>query len=34
MAHTNLYWADETAPGRKASTVETTNVDFLSPLTS
>jgi nicotinamidase-related amidase len=28
IAHTNLYWADETAPGRTAGTVETKNVDF------
>jgi nicotinamidase-related amidase len=29
IAHTNLYWADETAPGRTAGTVETKDVDFL-----
>jgi isochorismatase family protein len=28
FAHTNLYWKDETAPGRKAGTVETKDVDF------
>jgi nicotinamidase-related amidase len=28
IAHTNLYWNDETAPGRKAGTVETKDVDF------
>jgi isochorismate hydrolase len=28
IAHTNLYWADETAPGRTAGTVETDDVDF------
>jgi nicotinamidase-related amidase len=28
IAHTNLYWKDETAPGRKAGTVETKDVDF------
>jgi nicotinamidase-related amidase len=28
IAHTNLYWADETAPGRTAGTVATTDVDF------
>jgi nicotinamidase-related amidase len=28
IAHTNLYWADETAPGRAAGTVETKDVDF------
>jgi nicotinamidase-related amidase len=33
IAHTNLYWADQAAPGRTAGTVETRNVDFLSPLT-
>ena len=27
-AHTNLYWNDETAPGRTAGTVETKDVDF------
>src|SRR5471030_853278 len=28
IAHTNLYWADESAPGRTAGTVETKDVDF------
>jgi nicotinamidase-related amidase len=28
IAHTNLYWTYEAAPGRKANTVETLNVDF------
>jgi nicotinamidase-related amidase len=28
IAHTNLYWASETAPGRTAGTVETKDVDF------
>jgi nicotinamidase-related amidase len=28
IAHTNLYWADQTAPGRIAGTVETKDVDF------
>jgi nicotinamidase-related amidase len=28
IAHTNLYWANQTAPGRTAGTVETGNVDF------
>ena len=28
IAHTNLYWAQQTAPGRKAGTVETQGVDF------
>jgi hypothetical protein len=28
IAHTNLYWSHQTAPGRKAATVETKNVDF------
>ena len=28
IAHTNLYWADEKAPGRTAGTVETKQVDF------
>lgn len=28
FAHTNLYWADQTAPGRTAGTVETKAVDF------
>jgi nicotinamidase-related amidase len=28
IAHTNLYWKDETAPGRTAGTVDTKDVDF------
>jgi nicotinamidase-related amidase len=28
IAHTNLYWTYQTAPGRTAGTVETDNVDF------
>jgi nicotinamidase-related amidase len=28
VAHTNLYWEHQTAPGRTAGTVETKNVDF------
>src|SRR5579859_2992506 len=28
IAHTNLYWSYQTAPGRTAGTVETRNVDF------
>ena len=28
IAHTNLYWGFQTAPGRKAATVETKDVDF------
>jgi nicotinamidase-related amidase len=28
IAHTNLYWKYETAPGRTAATVETKDVDF------
>jgi nicotinamidase-related amidase len=28
IAHTNLYWKYQTAPGRKAGTVETRDVDF------
>jgi nicotinamidase-related amidase len=31
IAHTNLYWAYQTAPGRTAGTVETKNVDFAGP---
>jgi nicotinamidase-related amidase len=30
IAHTNLYWTDQTAPGRTAGTVETKDVDFSS----
>ncbi len=28
IAHTNLYWTYQTAPGRKAGTVKTEDVDF------
>jgi nicotinamidase-related amidase len=28
IAHTNLYWKNQTAPGRSAGTVETKEVDF------
>ena len=28
IAHTNLYWSDQTAPGRTAGTVEARNVDL------
>src|SRR5947209_12995633 len=28
IAHTNMYWTDQTAPGRRAGTVETKDVDF------
>jgi nicotinamidase-related amidase len=28
IAHTNLYWTYQTAPGRKGGTVDTKNVDF------
>jgi nicotinamidase-related amidase len=28
IAHTNLYWANQRAPGRTAGTVETKDVDF------
>jgi hypothetical protein len=28
IVHTNLYWAEQTAPGRTAGTVETQDVDF------
>jgi nicotinamidase-related amidase len=30
IAHTNLYWSYQTAPGRTAGTVETKDVDFAS----
>lgn len=30
IAHTNLYWTYQTAPGRTAGTVETKDVDFTS----
>ena len=28
IAHTNMYWKDQTAPGRTAGTVETKDVEF------
>lgn len=28
IAHTNMYWGDQTAPGKKAETVETADVSF------
>lgn len=28
IAHTNLYWTDQSAPGRTAGTVTTSDVDF------
>ncbi|HEY2508363.1 MAG TPA: isochorismatase family protein [Streptosporangiaceae bacterium] len=31
IAHTNLYWAEQTAPGRTAGTVETKDVEFAAP---
>ncbi len=31
IAHTNLYWSDETAPGRTAGTVQAAAVDFVGP---
>jgi nicotinamidase-related amidase len=31
IAHTNLYWRYQTAPGRTAGTVETGDVDFGGP---
>jgi nicotinamidase-related amidase len=31
IAHTNLYWASQTAPGRTAGTVATKDVDFGGP---
>lgn len=30
IAHTNLYWSDQRAPGRTAGTVKTNDVDFAS----
>jgi nicotinamidase-related amidase len=30
IAHTNLYWTHQTAPGRKAAVVKTADVDFSS----
>jgi nicotinamidase-related amidase len=34
IAHTNLYWTYQTAPGRTAGTVETKDVDFVEELTT
>jgi nicotinamidase-related amidase len=34
IAHTNLYWSDQSAPGRTAGTVEAKDVDFGSAATS
>jgi nicotinamidase-related amidase len=31
IAHTNLYWKHQTAPGRTAGTVATNDVDFSAP---
>jgi nicotinamidase-related amidase len=31
IAHTNLYWEYQTAPGRRAGAIETKNVDFNAP---
>jgi nicotinamidase-related amidase len=31
IAHTNLYWTYQTAPGRTAGTVKTADVDFAAP---
>ncbi|WP_405009555.1 cysteine hydrolase family protein [Kitasatospora sp. NBC_01539] len=31
VAHTNLYWSYQTAPGRTAGTVATADVDFAGP---
>lgn len=31
IAHTNLYWTHQTAPGRTASTVATQDVHFTAP---
>jgi nicotinamidase-related amidase len=28
IAHTNMYWGDQSAPGRTAGTIETKDVDF------
>jgi nicotinamidase-related amidase len=30
ITHTNLYWRDQSAPGRKGGTVNTADVDFTS----
>jgi nicotinamidase-related amidase len=31
IAHTNLYWTNQTAPGRTAGTVKTSDLDFGGP---
>ncbi|WP_328344560.1 isochorismatase family protein [Micromonospora sp. NBC_00421] len=31
VAHTNLYWSHQSAPGRTAGTVESKDVDFAAP---
>ena len=31
IAHTNMYWGDQSAPGRTAGTVKTADVDFSGP---
>ena len=31
IAHTNLYWSFQAAPGRSAATVATADVDFAGP---
>jgi nicotinamidase-related amidase len=31
IAHTNMYWGDQSAPGRTAGTVTTADVDFAGP---
>ena len=31
IAHTNLYWSDQSAPGRTAETIEAKDVDFGGP---
>jgi nicotinamidase-related amidase len=32
IAHTNLYWGEQAAPGRRARTLATAEIDFPSPL--
>lgn len=32
IAHTNLYWAYQTAPGRKAAAVKSADLDFSRPV--
>ena len=34
IAHTNLYWSWQSAPGRSGETVETANVSFAAPSAS